>query len=125
MYGRQKGPNILFCMSYIGPTVSGIYWVPPWLADCCACVQALQSRMERLRSLDGCGDALLRQELEGLRLQLRCGVCQTRHKSVIITKCWHMFCKECIDTRLSLRDRKCPGCSGTFGKPDVQQFYFT
>ena len=27
---------------------------------------------------------------------LRCGVCNSRQKDCIITKCWHLFCHQCI-----------------------------
>ncbi len=61
----------------------------------------------------------LRDELNGLKQLLRCNVCSTRQKDCIITKCWHAFCRECIDTNLRNRHRKCPACGKSFGADDV------
>ena len=55
---------------------------------------------------------------------LKCSSCQQRFKSHAITRCFHLFCKECIDARLETRQRKCPSCSIGFGQADVQQIYF-
>ena len=56
---------------------------------------------------------------------LRCSVCQDRFKEVAITRCFHLFCKECIETNLANRHRKCPMCGEKFGHDDVKQVYFT
>lgn len=55
---------------------------------------------------------------------LRCSVCTDRFKSVAITRCLHMFCKECIDENLRNRQRKCPACGEKFGQDDVRQVFF-
>jgi E3 ubiquitin-protein ligase BRE1 len=56
---------------------------------------------------------------------LRCSVCKDRFKSVAIKKCFHLFCKECIDENLRNRSRKCPACGERFGQDDVTPIYFT
>ena len=56
---------------------------------------------------------------------LRCSVCHDRFKEVAITRCYHLFCKECIDTNLANRHRKCPACGERFGFDDVKTVYFT
>ena len=56
---------------------------------------------------------------------LRCGVCHDRFKEVAITRCFHMFCKECTDKNLKNRNRKCPACGEKFGNDDVRQIFFT
>lgn len=56
---------------------------------------------------------------------LRCSVCKDRFKSVAIKKCFHLFCKECIDENLRNRSRKCPACGEKFGQDDVTPIYFT
>jgi hypothetical protein len=56
---------------------------------------------------------------------LRCSVCHDRFKNVTITRCFHMFCRECIDENLRNRSRKCPACGEKFGQDDVAQVYFT
>jgi E3 ubiquitin-protein ligase BRE1 len=55
---------------------------------------------------------------------LRCSVCKDRFKSVAITRCLHMFCKECIDENLRNRHRKCPACAEKFGQDDVRPVFF-
>ncbi len=57
------------------------------------------------------------------RKLLRCGVCDARQKDCIITKCWHLFCQQCIQKNLETRHRKCPGCGAAFGAADVKQVY--
>jgi E3 ubiquitin-protein ligase BRE1 len=56
---------------------------------------------------------------------LRCSVCKDRFKSVTIKKCFHLFCKECIDENIRNRSRKCPACGEKFGHDDVANIYFT
>lgn len=56
---------------------------------------------------------------------LRCSVCKDRFKSVAITRCFHLFCKECIDENLRNRQRKCPACGEKFGQDDVTNIFFT
>lgn len=55
---------------------------------------------------------------------LRCSICHDRFKSVTITRCFHLFCKECIDENLRNRSRKCPACGEKFGQDDVANVYF-
>lgn len=55
---------------------------------------------------------------------LKCSSCSTRFKSHLIARCSHLFCKECLDTRLETRQRKCPTCGIAFGAQDVSQVYF-
>ena len=56
---------------------------------------------------------------------LRCSVCKDRFKEVAITRCFHLFCRQCIDTNLANRHRKCPACGEKFGYDDVKTVYFT
>ena len=56
---------------------------------------------------------------------LRCSVCKDRFKSVAIVRCFHLFCKECIDENLRNRHRKCPACGEKFGQDDVRTIFFT
>lgn len=56
---------------------------------------------------------------------LRCSVCHDRFKEVTIARCFHMFCRHCIDENLRNRHRKCPACGEKFGQDDVKTIYFT
>jgi E3 ubiquitin-protein ligase BRE1 len=74
---------------------------------------------------------------------LKCSTCGLNMRNTYLTKCNHSalptysrptnlvltvffsaFCKQCIDSRMSTRQRKCPACNLAFGAGDVQHFYF-
>ena len=48
----------------------------------------------RLRARRGGDVGMLNMTLE----ILRCSVCKDRFKEVAITRCFHLFCRQCIDT---------------------------
>lgn len=73
----------------------------------------------------GSDDAERNQMLELTLNMLRCSVCHDRFKEVAITRCFHLFCKPCIDMNLSSRHRKCPACGEKFGQDDVKSVFFT
>ncbi|KAL1743369.1 hypothetical protein HDZ31DRAFT_65099 [Schizophyllum fasciatum] len=54
---------------------------------------------------------------------LKCSTCKLNFRSVILTKCMHTFCKDCIDARLTTRQRRCPSCDLTFTNSEVHKFY--
>ena len=89
-------------------------------ATLCRLPQVLQSKVEKLSSHAG---AAVNEELEGMRLMMRCRVCRVRTKDTVITKCWHTFCSDCIKRNLDARNRKCPACGHLFGAQDVKQIY--
>ena len=80
-------------------------------------------------SNSGSGSSATRQEeqdmLDMALGMLRCSVCKDRFKSAAITRCFHLFCKECIDENLRNRHRKCPACGEKFGQDDVRNIFFT
>lgn len=65
----------------------------------------------------------LQEELEIYKKLMKCNSCHIREKGVVLLKCMHVFCKECIDTRLETRQRKCPNCGESFGANDVRPIY--
>ncbi|TPX36367.1 hypothetical protein SmJEL517_g01550 [Synchytrium microbalum] len=68
-------------------------------------------------------DVGLQQRLDEYRGLIICRTCDSRFKSVVLSKCMHVFCKECIDDVLNARQRKCPTCGTAFGKDDVKTIY--
>ena len=86
-----------------------------------------RSRASKKSSEEGGGAASAGDEgLLAMTLDmLRCSVCHDRFKEVAITRCYHLFCRECIDTNLANRQRKCPACGERFGFDDVKTVYFT
>ncbi|KAH6829801.1 histone mono-ubiquitination 2 [Perilla frutescens var. hirtella] len=62
----------------------------------------------------------LQDEIKDCKGILKCGVCFDRPKEVVIVKCFHLFCNQCIQRNLEIRHRKCPGCGTAFGQNDVR-----
>lgn len=67
--------------------------------------------------------AKLRRELQEYREILKCGACLERAKEVVITKCYHLFCRPCVQRVMESRHRKCPVCASSFGPNDVKAVY--
>lgn len=63
-------------------------------------------------------------QVKELKNRLACPVCNTRDKKVIITRCRHMFCRNCVAANLEGRNRKCPSCGIRFDKKDVEDVWF-
>ncbi|KAK2764876.1 E3 ubiquitin-protein ligase bre1 [Arachnomyces sp. PD_36] len=57
-------------------------------------------------------------EYEMLRSLALCTVCRRNFKDTAIRTCGHVFCKECVEERLTSRSRKCPNCNKSFGSSD-------
>ncbi|KAF8441651.1 hypothetical protein L210DRAFT_3664886 [Boletus edulis BED1] len=66
----------------------------------------------------------LAQENEGLWKIVKCTTCKQGMREVVLTKCMHTFCKPCVDTRISTRQRRCPNCNLPFAQSEVQTVYF-
>lgn len=62
----------------------------------------------------------LQDEINECKAILKCGVCLDRPKEVVIVKCYHLFCNQCIQRNLEIRHRRCPGCGTAFGQNDVR-----
>jgi E3 ubiquitin-protein ligase BRE1 len=90
-------------------------------------LQELERQLQHAKAASATGELtdLERFELRDLQKLVNCSVCQDRRKDVIVTKCFHMFCKECIENNLKSRNRKCPTCKKMFGHDDVKTVWFT
>lgn len=85
-------------------------------------VDLLQTRLSRAQS--GQVDSDNDLELTYWKTAAICSVCSTRKKECVITRCFHLFCKECVRANLQVRNRKCPTCKKNFGQGDVRGMYF-
>jgi len=85
-------------------------------------VIGLKAKAGRLIKEGGTRD--LHEEVAAYRTMMNCQVCMERQKAVVITRCFHMFCRECIDKCIESRQRKCPGCGSGFAVADVSAIYF-
>ena len=48
---------------------------------------------------------------------------QKQNKNVILGRCYHMFCRSCIDQNMAKRNRKCPECAVHFGQDDLHKIW--
>ena len=62
-------------------------------------------------------------EMKALKGAYYCSVCKATKRSCIISRCGHTFCRNCIDDRIKLRNRRCPSCNGGFAEADVLSMY--
>jgi E3 ubiquitin-protein ligase BRE1 len=58
-----------------------------------------------------------------LKSKLACPVCHYRDKECIIMRCRHLHCKQCVEDRISSRNRKCPTCNNKFSEKDVEDIW--
>lgn len=86
---------------------------------------SLQRKLEKLKRVEylGYSDEILVEEVKMYKAKLNCPCCNTRRKDAILTKCFHVFCMECLKTRYDTRQRKCPKCNATFGNNDFRKIY--
>ena len=92
--------------------------------DDTSCMQVLQSKLDKLKeSRAGTHLGTEQQELETLRMMVRCSLCNVRTKRSVITRCMHMFCEECLAQWQAKRHRNCPSCKTGFSAQDVKQIY--
>lgn len=66
----------------------------------------------------GNGSDYYKEQIEDLKEQndylhklINCPICHTNQKSVLITKCGHALCRNCLNNQLASRSRKCPSCN--------------
>ncbi|KAI0697245.1 BRE1-domain-containing protein [Cytidiella melzeri] len=69
-------------------------------------------------------EAQLQSEVDKCMSLLKCSTCKMNMRNTVITKCMHSFCKNCVNERISSRQRKCPACNLPFSQGEVQQLYF-
>ena len=69
-------------------------------------------------------DETTRSMIRDLREKIACNVCNDREKTTCLTRCMHVFCRECVDQVIETRSRKCPACHKPFGASDVKEIYF-
>ena len=67
---------------------------------------------------------VLKLENQKFREMVHCKVCKTEIKNVVITKCFHTFCKKCIDDAIESRKRRCPICRELISKNDVKKIFW-
>lgn len=89
-------------------------------------ISRLRRKLEKQKKMEVYADAdqILQEEIKEYRARLTCPCCNTRKKDAVLTKCFHVFCFECVKTRYDSRQRKCPKCNAAFGAHDFHRIYF-
>lgn len=87
----------------------------------------LTSRLERLKKIEMSGntDEVVLAEIQEYKDMLTCPSCKVRRKDAVLTKCFHVFCFDCLRTRYETRQRKCPRCNAAFGANDYHRLYLS
>jgi E3 ubiquitin-protein ligase BRE1 len=87
--------------------------------------EGVERRLKRLERSAGTAASSADGNKNGdyYRAMIKCPVCDTNNKDTVITKCGHAFCRGCLEKRLELRNRKCPGCSQVFDKGYVRELW--
>ncbi|CAH8498523.1 unnamed protein product [Schistosoma turkestanicum] len=87
----------------------------------------VRRKYERLRKIEQShnADEFLLAEIQDYKEQLTCPTCKVNRKDAILTKCFHVFCLNCLKVRYETRNRKCPKCNATFGANDYHRIYLT
>jgi E3 ubiquitin-protein ligase BRE1 len=90
-------------------------------------VASLKRKLEKYKSRDwaSSSDEVLLEEIRTYKVKLNCPCCSTRKKDTVLTKCFHVFCSECIRSRYDSRLRKCPKCGAAFGANDFHKLYLS
>ena len=107
----------------------------------------LKRKVERLKKIEMASDMdeILKEEIREYKETLTCPSCKVKRKDAILTKCFHVFCYDCLRsvinilcnismhifmikyfrTRYETRQRKCPKCNAAFGASDYHRLYLS
>uniref|UniRef100_A0A2K5EDJ3 E3 ubiquitin protein ligase n=1 Tax=Aotus nancymaae TaxID=37293 RepID=A0A2K5EDJ3_AOTNA len=90
-------------------------------------ISRLRRKLEKQRKVEVYADAdeILQEEIKEYKARLTCPCCNTRKKDAVLTKCFHVFCFECVRGRYEARQRKCPKCNAAFGAHDFHRIYIS
>ncbi|XP_046680680.1 E3 ubiquitin-protein ligase Bre1 isoform X2 [Homalodisca vitripennis] len=77
----------------------------------------LRRRTERMKKIELAGtlDEVMMEEIREYKETLTCPSCKVKRKDAVLSKCFHVFCYDCLRTRYETRQRKCPKCNAAFG----------
>ncbi|XP_043942573.1 E3 ubiquitin-protein ligase BRE1B [Protopterus annectens] len=90
-------------------------------------ISRLRRKLEKQKKVEVYtgADEILQEEIKEYKAKLTCPCCNTRKKDAVLTKCFHVFCFECVKTRYDTRQRKCPKCNAAFGANDFHRIYIS
>jgi E3 ubiquitin-protein ligase BRE1 len=90
-------------------------------------IKHLHLKLERQKKFEMASniDEVLKEEIKEYKEQLRCPSCKVKQKDAVLTKCFHVFCFDCLQKRYDTRQRKCPKCNAGFGANDFRKLYLS
>uniref|UniRef100_T1J6Z3 E3 ubiquitin protein ligase n=1 Tax=Strigamia maritima TaxID=126957 RepID=T1J6Z3_STRMM len=90
-------------------------------------IVGLRKKVERAKKFElaTTADEVLMEEIREYKEQLTCPSCKVKRKDAVLTKCFHVFCFDCLKTRYETRQRKCPKCNAAFGANDFHRLYLS
>lgn len=92
---------------------------------CLEDLDSIRKKLDRASKMQSANapDEVLMEEIREYKEQLTCPSCKTKPKDAVLTKCFHVFCYDCLKTRVDTRQRKCPKCNAQFGANDYHRLY--
>ena len=85
--------------------------------------QAAAERGSREGESGSAGGGDLQLMLDYYKAKVICSGCKIRERNTIILRCYHTFCRECIDERVASRSRMCPKCNNKFSGEQIHTFW--
>ncbi|XP_055687743.1 E3 ubiquitin-protein ligase Bre1 [Lutzomyia longipalpis] len=85
-------------------------------------------KAERMKKIEMTGttiDEVMLEEIREYKETLTCPSCKVKRKDAVLSKCFHVFCYDCLRTRYETRQRKCPKCNCAFGANDYHRLYLS
>ncbi|MBZ3878513.1 E3 ubiquitin-protein ligase BRE1A [Sciurus carolinensis] len=88
-------------------------------------ISRLQRNLEMTKKPDNVPkcDEILMEEIEDYKACLTCPCCNVRKKDVVLTKCFHVFCFDCVKTCYDTHQSKCPKCNAAFDASGFHRIY--
>ncbi|KAJ8980917.1 hypothetical protein NQ317_011558, partial [Molorchus minor] len=77
-------------------------------------IAQLKRKAERMKKMELAGttlDEVMMEEIREYKETLTCPSCKVKRKDAVLSKCFHVFCYDCLKTRYETRQRKCPKCN--------------
>ncbi|XP_046998497.1 E3 ubiquitin-protein ligase Bre1 isoform X2 [Schistocerca americana] len=90
-------------------------------------IAQLRRKAERMKKIELAGtlDEVMMEEIREYKETLTCPSCKVKRKDAVLSKCFHVFCWDCLRTRYETRQRKCPKCNAAFGANDYHRLYLS
>ncbi|CAH1118886.1 unnamed protein product [Phaedon cochleariae] len=91
-------------------------------------IAQLKRKAERMKKMEMAGttlDEVMMEEIREYKETLTCPSCKVKRKDAVLSKCFHVFCYDCLKTRYETRQRKCPKCNCAFGANDYHRLFLS